>query len=100
MSPSLLIRPAAEADLREAYGWYEAQQSGLGTQFLAEVDRGFEGICEQPKAFAEVHRGVRRALIRRFPYCIFFLPEADRIVVLAVLHASRDPRMWQSRREA
>jgi plasmid stabilization system protein ParE len=44
-----------------------------------------------------VHRHVRRALIHRFPYALYFTLAADRIEVVAVLHTRRDPTTWRRR---
>lgn len=98
MTPRLLLEPEAEADLAQAFGWYEAQRHGLGSEFLAEVARVFEAIEEAPERFPVLQRRTRRALLRRFPYAIFFVSESDRIAVTACLHARRDPRRWQTRR--
>ena len=38
MSRRLVIRPAAESELSEAYRWYEAQRQGLGSEFLVSVE--------------------------------------------------------------
>jgi plasmid stabilization system protein ParE len=94
----LVLRPAARDDLEEAAGWYEAQRWGLGSDFLGRVDAAMESIMREPSLALEVGNGVRRALIRRFPYGIFFLQEEGMIVVLAVLHHRRDQRVWRQRR--
>ncbi|MGI8991542.1 MAG: hypothetical protein ACR2I2_18420 [Bryobacteraceae bacterium] len=39
----------------------------------------------------------RRALLRRFPYTLFFTIEGNTLLVIACFHASRDPRQWQQR---
>ena len=79
--------------------WYEAQEKGLGRQFLAEVRLVFQRIRANPDAYPVTYRGTRRALIRRFPYGLIFVPLAQRdcIVVLAVLHCGRDPTLWRQR---
>lgn len=69
---SLLIRPEAEADIEEAYRWYERQRSGLGSDFLLWVEEGHDKIQKNPEMYRVVHRNVRRLLIRRFPYGIFY----------------------------
>ena len=99
MSAELLIRPEAEAELAEAYGWYESQRPGLGDELLRAVEAKLAAVCRTPEAFAPVHRRVRRALIRRFPYGVFYTIDRDgqRVVVLAVMHMHRDPQQWQRR---
>jgi toxin ParE1/3/4 len=97
MKRPLIIRPEAEFDLAEAYGWYETQLPGLGSQFLLSVDAALASIQRTPELYPVIHKNVRRSLIRRFPYGVFYVAEQDRIVVLAVLHARRDPRSWEDR---
>lgn len=93
----LALEPEAEADLLEAFEWYEKQRDGLGREFMECVDDALEQVANNPHLFAITHRGVRQALIRRFPYVICFLIEPDRIAVIAVIHGRRNRRLWQSR---
>lgn len=97
MSFRLVIRRDAEADLNDAYAWYEEQRIGLGEVFLDTVEAALTDIAANPKLHPVVHQEVRRALIRRFPFGIHYLVEDDAVVVLAVFHASRDPKHWQGR---
>lgn len=91
------LRPEAEEDLSDAAQWYEAQVAGLGHRFLDQVEHALSAIAEAPAMYPALHRGVRRALIRRFPFALYYRIEKTRIVVLAIMHASRDPRRWKSR---
>ena len=97
MSLPVRVRREAEGDLAEAAAWYEAQRPSLGQAFLDEVDAAFERIGEEPLRYPVLHRQTRRALIHRFPFGIFFRVTEEAIVIIAVLHASRDPRHWQAR---
>ncbi len=81
----------------DAAAWYEDQRRGLGNRFLDEVVSAFSAISEAPRMFPSVHRNTRRALIRRFPFGVYYRIEGTEIVVVAVMHASRDPRRWKSR---
>ena len=98
MKRALVIRPEAAAEIQEAFDWYEAQSKGLGTAFRDSLDAAFDRILDNPNQYATVHRTIRRALVRRFPYGVFYLVEAKRIVVLAVFHGGRDPKQWRTRR--
>ena len=97
MSHELELRPEAEADALEAYRWYNELLPGLGEEFLAEIDRALEIIRANPEATRKLHREFRRVLTRRFPYAVFYAVRVDRIVVFAVLHTARDPRVWRER---
>lgn len=97
MTPRFIVRSPAEADLAEAFEWYEQRSRGLGLEFLRAVDVTFATIARTPQLFPRVHQEIRRARLRRFPYGVFFLEQAGTISVLAVMHAHRDPRRWLSR---
>lgn len=99
MPLQLAFRRAAGQDLAAAYGWYEAQRPGLGEQFLSAVNASFDLIGQFPEMFALVHGDVRRAIVSRFPYAVFYRVEPRRIVVLAILHTARDPRTWPRSRQ-
>ena len=87
----------AEAELEEAQAWYEERSPGLGQAFVTSVQAAIERIRRSPWQFPVVDHEVRRALIRRFPYGVFYLAEEDRVVVIAVFHSSRNPREWKAR---
>ena len=97
VKPRLMVQPDAEADLLIASEWYETRSPGLGTEFLRAVDVCFALIRRHPEAFQHIKDGVRRARLRRFPFSVYYAPTAERIAVLAILHARRDPREWQRR---
>jgi toxin ParE1/3/4 len=97
MKPTLVIRPEAELDVRDACAWYEKQAQGLGAGFLLSLDAALRSIQRRPLQYPIIYRAVRRCLLRRFPYSIFYLVEEVRIVVVAVFHAKRNPISWQER---
>jgi plasmid stabilization system protein ParE len=96
--PRLVFRPQAESELLEARGWYESQRAGLGQTFTETVDQVLASILSNPLAHPPVHGETRRAVLRRFPYAIYFHVMADEIVVLAVMHGRRRPQLWRERR--
>jgi toxin ParE1/3/4 len=89
--------PAAALELVEAYDWYEAELPGLGVRFQAEIDSTLVRMTANPLQFPAVLRGARRALLRRFPYMLFFTIEDNTLLVIACFHVSRDPRIWRKR---
>jgi toxin ParE1/3/4 len=97
MKLDVLIRPEAERDIEDAFKWYENKRTGLGSDFLLCVEEGLAKIWRSPEVYSTVHKNARRFLIRRFPYGIFYLLDRGLVVVLAVLHARRDPQTWLSR---
>jgi|AntDeeMinimDraft_5_1070356.scaffolds.fasta_scaffold41605_1 plasmid stabilization system protein ParE len=97
MTLELRVRPDAEDDLEEAAAWYEQQRSGLGDEFLDEVRSTFRQISERPSMFPVLHRNTRRALTHRFPFGVFYRVQPEHVVVVAVMHGSRDPHRWKQR---
>ncbi len=97
MPRELIIRPEAEGEIAEAFDWYEARVPGLGSDFLLASDATFDGIIRNPLQFPSVHKAVRCALLRRFPYEVFFVDAGQSIVVLAVFHVKRNPKRWAER---
>ncbi len=93
----VIIRPEAESDIKDAYQWYEAQRKGLGESFLLCIEEALSRVSRNPAIYSVVHKEVRRALIHRFPFGVFFLDGDESISVLAVLHARRNPKMWKGR---
>jgi plasmid stabilization system protein ParE len=98
VTPRLVFRPEAEAELLDARSWYEAERVGLGAVFAAAVETTIAEVLQNPLAYPRVRGDTRRALVGRFPYAVYFRPTADEIVVLAVIHGRRNPRRWRSRR--
>jgi len=94
---TILLQREAKNDLEDATFWYEDQIPGLGKEFIGDVIATFDRIEENPESFPVVYKQLRRALVHRFPFCVFFAVDDDRILVVAVLHGSRDPNRWQSR---
>jgi plasmid stabilization system protein ParE len=97
MKYDLIVRPEAEAELVEAFNWYEQQVAGLGSRFMPAVDSAINSIHRDPLQYPIIYKTVRRALTRRFPYQVFFAVDNLRIVVIAVFHGMRNPSIWQSR---
>jgi plasmid stabilization system protein ParE len=95
----LLVRRLAKTDVRAAARWYELQQPGLGREFVAEVDAALNRVAENPLQYQALHRETRRAIVRRFPYAVFYRVEASSIVVFCVSHLHRDPMAWKYRAE-
>jgi plasmid stabilization system protein ParE len=97
VSYEVIVEPEAEADIIQAAVWYEQQASGLGFDFNRIVDACLADISRNPKRFPVVHAKAHRALLRRFPFGVFFLIDGQAVHVIACLHVRRDPDRWQRR---
>ena len=94
---SVVFTQAARAELIDAQDWYEGEEPGLGRRFRVAIDAAVERMLAHPLQFPVVFKSVRRALVRRFPYMLFFAVEGEALLVIACFHASREPRRWQQR---
>ena len=91
------IQPGAIADADIAAAWYEGQRSGLGIEFILEFDAAIERAAEYPESYEILYRGVRRVLLRRFPYAMYFVVENAIVEVFAVIHQHQEPSTWKSK---
>lgn len=98
MTLEIRLRPEAEQDLAESATWYEEQRQGLGQEFLDEILTMLSNIADTPLMYPNVHRNTRRALIQRFPFGVYYRVEEMTVIVVAVIHGSRNPRRWKNRR--
>lgn len=99
MKYRVIVRPEAEDDLKEAYSWYEDKRTGLGHDFLLQVDAGLNFIARYPTIHPIEYKGTRKHLIKRFPYKIIYLVQNEQIIILAVIHGRRSPVLIKKRTE-
>jgi len=94
---SFVLLPSAKRDLKKGYEWYEEQAAGLGDVFLGRVEECLASIRRNPKAFQLVAKEARRAVVKQFPYVVFFKIEDKVIYVYPVFHTAQDPQKWMDR---
>ncbi|TAJ40880.1 MAG: type II toxin-antitoxin system RelE/ParE family toxin [Reyranella sp.] len=92
MAAEVIYKAAAEAEIEIAFREYESQQSGLGTQFLDELHRIEGHLRLNPALYQRIDGDLRRAVLRRFPYGLFYVIDDEQVSILACLHLRRDPR--------
>ena len=97
MTPPVILRLRAEDDVRAVIQWYESQHPALGEDFVVRLRQTLEAIGRLPESSPLIFKSVRRALVAKFPYAVFYVAEPTRVVVLAVLHTSRNPALWPRR---
>lgn len=91
-------RVEAARDLASAFAWYERQRRGLGERFLERFEESVALILDMPEAFPRVHGELRRALLRRFPYSVYYrLLDSEHLEIIGCLHTRQDPALWRSR---
>ena len=97
MSSAVVIDPEAQDEFDEAYDYYEGRRPGLGEAFADAVQVVLDRIGIMPRMHRAVFGDVRRAIVLRFPYCVYYREESSLVRVISVFHTSRDPAIWQSR---
>lgn len=97
MSLPVVLRDAARAEFDQAFDHYVAIDIALGLDFVARVGHTFDQIAAQPELYPVELGDVRKAVVKRFPFCVFYRAHANRIEVIAVFDARRDPAIWQRR---
>lgn len=89
----LILSPEAEEEIIATKLFYETRKTGLGCEFVAEVDNVFVRIIENSGQFPVVKRNfIRKATVHRFPFSVFFAENEEVVNILAVFHTSRNPR--------
>ena len=97
MSLPIAFRPEARAELIDAWTWYEEQRPGLGDELEACVEAAIGSAARSPASHQRVYATVRRVLVKRFPYGVYYLVEGEVLLVLAVAHGRRKPHYWADR---
>jgi len=87
----------AEIEMLEAMAYYEIQVENLGENFLDIIEAAVREIAENPKTWPEIEQGIRRRLVRRFPYSIFYTIGENEIIIVAVMHQKQKPSYWIGR---
>ena len=96
MNQSVRFQPEALDDLLETQDWYASWEPALAQAFAGAIAYAVERIAQDQAAFPFVHGAVRRLVVRRFPYAVYFREVGDEIVVLAI-HGRQDPKRLQER---
>jgi len=97
MAAELIVAQEAQQDVEEAYGWFEERRTGLGEDFLTCVDACIQNICRTPELYVKIHEEYRRALVRRFPYAVFYEYTGGKVIIYSIFHTSQDPKKWRLR---
>jgi len=97
MTRAVRFRPLARDDVDNAISWYGGERPALALAFTESLDTVVARISETPLQFPVVYGEVRRALLGRFPYAVFFVLARDEVHVVAVVHLHRSPDTWKDR---
>ena len=93
----LRIHPFAELEIKHAKEWYNGKSNNLGNEFFTEVEKTISQLLNIPKQFSTIKKNIRKAVVKRFPFCIFYIAGANTVDLYAVFHNSRNPQVWEKR---
>ena len=82
---------------KDAISYYNTQSEGLGYEFAAELKRTLERIAQYPDAWFKLSKRTRRCRTNRFPYGVIYQIREETLLIVAVMHLSREPEGWKSR---
>lgn len=91
MQYKIELRSLAVIEILEAFDWYELQQTGLGLDFLNELDVFYNSLNRNPKTHSYFEKPVRQGMIKRFPYLVVYEIFDTTIVVYSVFMARQNP---------
>jgi plasmid stabilization system protein ParE len=91
------FHPEAQIEFSESVLYYSEKNLKLGTAFYTEIENVICKITKNPAMFTTIEEDIRRCLMKRFPYGVLYTIEEDYILILAVMHFSRDPSYWKHR---
>lgn len=93
----IIVSREARADIEEAVAWFQEISPRLPARFAIELERIYASILTHPELYPAVYKRFRRALLRRFPYSLFYVIEPEVILIVGVVHQSRDDSTWKRR---
>jgi toxin ParE1/3/4 len=91
------FHPEALEEYREAALYYAERNPALALKFLDAVEDAIRLILESPERYRILDEDVRRCLTHVFPYAVLFTKEPQSILIVAVMHCSREPGYWKRR---
>jgi toxin ParE1/3/4 len=94
-----VFHPEALTEYAEAVQYYAEQRTQVAQTFINAVEDAVYQIRESPNRWSVIDEDVRRCLTRKFPHGILYTIEQDYILILAVMHCSREPGYWKNRRD-
>ena len=89
------LTPEAEEDLSAIYHWYSDKGLGVADEFLRAFVACAASIERFPESYPEVHRHFRRAVLRRFPDNVFYVPTGRTVYIHAIFHSKMHPHAWR-----
>jgi toxin ParE1/3/4 len=93
----IIVRREAQLEVQEAFRYYQEKSEGLGFEFMRSLDAALQSAKRNPFAYQKIYKEIRRILLRKFPYAVFYIVEENRIIVIACFHQKRSEIDWLRR---
>ncbi len=93
------FHPEALDEYEAAARYYAGCQEGLELRFIACAESAIQRLSKNPEHFRLFEADIRRCLVHIFPYAVLFTVESDYVLIIAVMHCSREPGYWRHRME-
>jgi plasmid stabilization system protein ParE len=87
----LKILELASLEMDDGEEYYNLQQEKLGRSFKKDVQNAIDNIVSFPELYPKIESDLRRCILHRFPYSIFYTVDDDTIVILSIAHQRRKP---------
>jgi len=95
---ALTFLKEAEYDIQDAFDHYQLELEGLGHRFLTAVENQVDFVAQYPLAFPVKYKSYRQARVSKtFPFVIIYAIQGNTVLIVSVLHTSRDPKNWKNR---
>jgi toxin ParE1/3/4 len=94
-----VFHPAALIEYSEAVQYYAQNRTALAQAFIDAVENTIYRIRESPTTWQIIDEDVRRCMTRKFPYGVLYTVEENEILILAIMHCSREPNYWKNRKK-
>ena len=97
MTRELLVSREARVDITDAIAGYRTVSAALATRFGEELERVYANVAEYPEMYPVVYERFHRALLRKFPYSVFYVVDEAIVLIVGVVHQARDESTWKRR---
>ncbi len=87
----------AEADFESSYNYYASVSETVADNFFKQTNESFEQILKNPEIYPKIYKNIRRYVLKKFPFVVYFQIENEIIKVIALFHTSRNPEIWMQR---
>ena len=91
------FHPEALEEYLQATSWYTERDPSIALAFVESVEDAIQRILDAPKRWRIIDEDIRRCLTRVFSYAILYTIEGDYVLIVAVMHCSREPDYWRAR---